>query len=129
MIVFELPTMITLPLKTKDDKRVSLNLNAYRNLNHFVNNSCKREFRPLKIEIFRAKKIEIEYRVEKATKGKFDTMNIVSIVDKFFLDWLVEHLMIPDDTFRNVEYGKITGINGCRMSKVTAWITILEEWK
>ncbi len=128
MLVFELPSVIYLPRKTKEDKRISLNLNAYRNLNHFVNNACKHEFRPLKIEIFRAKKIEIEYRVEKATKGIFDVMNIVSIVDKFFLDWLVEHQMIPDDNFKHVQYGRIDGKNGCRMSKVTAWISILEEW-
>jgi hypothetical protein len=127
MITFELPTSIVIPRKTMEDKRIALNLNVFRNLHHSVNNQMKQSFRPDKIEIFRAEKIRISYHVEKMSKRKFDTFNIVSVVDKFFLDWLVSHKMIPDDTFNNVEYGTITGNNNCKQSRVIAQITIIGE--
>lgn len=127
MIEFILPTSVILPRKTKDDKRVALNLNVYRNTKYMVNNQIKQLFRPEKIEIFRAEKIRISYHVEKKSKRKYDIMNIVSVVDKFFLDWLVSHKMIPDDNLYHVDYGEITGSNGCKESRVIATIEIIKE--
>ena len=129
MIEFILPTSIVLPRKTKDDKRVSLNLNNYRNQHHREENTCKKLFRPLKIELFRANKIRVSYHIEKMSKRKYDLGNIFAIVDKYFLDWLTAKRMIPDDNLFHVEYGSITGSNNCKENRVLAYITILEEMK
>ncbi len=126
MVIFELPISVTLPRKTKADKKIMLNLNVYRNLHHSVNNQVKQEFEPIKGEPFKAESIKISYRVEKTTKRKFDTMNIISVVDKFFLDWLVKENYIPDDTFNNVSYGSIDGSNQCAADRVIAEIEIKE---
>lgn len=127
MIQFILPTSVILPRKTKEDKRVALNLNVFRNTKPVVNNQIKQLFRPDKIEIFRATKIRISYHVEKKSKRKYDIMNIISIVDKFFLDWLVSNRMIPDDNLYCVDYGGTTGANGCEESRVIASIEIIKE--
>ena len=125
---FELPLYVMLPRKTKADKKVMLNMNVYRNMHHAVNNQVKSSFCPLSLpEHFKAEKIKISYVVEKTTKRKFDTMNIVSIVDKCFLDWMVYWLIIPDDSFDNVEYGSITGKNDCKTDRVVATVEILNE--
>lgn len=75
---------------------------------------------------FYAKKIRVSYEIEKKTKRKFDTMNIISVVDKFFLDWLIKYEYIPDDTFNNVSYGSITGKNDCDHDIVFVTIEVLE---
>lgn len=123
---FILPTSVILPRKTKDDKKIQLNMNVYRNLNHFTNNQIKQEFRPIKIEIFRAEKIRISYFVEKRTKRIFDTRNITDVVDKYFLDWLVKMKMIPDDNFNHVCYGREDGINDCEHDRVVAMIEVIK---
>ncbi|MCP4395538.1 MAG: hypothetical protein GY804_14920, partial [Alphaproteobacteria bacterium] len=96
------------------------------NLHHSVNNQVKQEFKPINGEPFKAESIKISYRVEKRTKRKFDTMNVISVVDKFFLDWLVKEKYLPDDTFNNVSYGSITGTNQCDTDRVIAEIEIKE---
>lgn len=126
MITFILPTSVILPRKTKEDKRMALNLNVYRNTKYMVNNQIKQLFRPDKIEIFRANRIRISYHVEKKSKRIYDVMNIVTVVDKFFLDWMVDKKMIPDDNLFNVEYGKITGSNNCNLNRVIASIEVLK---
>ncbi len=125
--IFELPIFVYLPRKTMDDKKSMLNMNVYRNQKHFVSNQVKQLFRPVEIpNDFKAFRIEISYRVEKTTNRKYDTMNIISIVDKFFLDWLVSNGFLPDDTCKNVQYGKIIGYNGCSKDRVIAEIMIKE---
>ncbi len=119
---FILPLSVTLPRKTKADKKIMLNMNVYRNLHHSLNNQIKQSFKPILEEEFKSDKIKISYFVEKSTNRKFDTMNIVSIVDKFFLDWMVKSGYIPDDTFKNVSYGIIDGKNGCQHNRVIATI-------
>ena len=122
---FILPISVTLPRKRKNDKKVMLNLNVYRNLHFHVNNDVKNNFSPMLLQYFKAEKIKISYRIEKTTKRKFDTMNIISIVDKFFLDWLIENEYIPDDTCNNVSYGKISGNNNCKENRVLAVVEVL----
>lgn len=125
MIKYILPISVTLPRKTKADKKVMLNMNNYRNMHHQISNQAKHEFEPISGQGFSANRIRISYRVEKTTKRKYDTMNIVSIVDKFFLDWLVNNGRLIDDTCDNVEYGSIDGVNDCEESRVIARIEIL----
>ena len=128
--IFILPDCVYLPRKTKEDKKVMLNMNVYRNLHNLVKAEIKRLFMPTSPcygydPFFTAKKIEITYTVEKKSKRKYDTMNIISIVDKFFLDWLVDNGFIEDDTCLNVQYSKITGKNDCESNRVIAEIRIL----
>ncbi len=126
MIRFELPVSVILPRVRVADKKVMLNMNT--NWNRFKYNECKKIFKPISIpeEHFKAKSIIIRYRVEKKTKAIFDSMNYVSYVDKFFLDWLVKEKYLPDDTFNNVSYGSITGLNQCAVDRVIAEIEVKE---
>ena len=127
---FLLPTDITLPRKTKKDRKVYLNLNVYRNLHHQSLSQMKRAFYPIGIpEGFKAEKIRITYHVQKKTKRKYDIMNVVSIVDKCFCDWMVTAGYIPDDNLDHVDYGQITGENGCDENRVIAEIEILEKMR
>lgn len=94
-------------------KKIKLNLNVYRNLHYQVNNKAKINFRnklmfdyPELLEI-KANRINITYHIIRNTDQRFDTMNIISIVDKFFLDALVEIGCIPDDTYKYVFYDMI----------------------
>ncbi len=124
MIRFELPVSVILPRVRVADKKVMLNMNT--NWNRFKFNECKKIFKPISSEPFKANKIVIYYHVEKRHKGIFDSMNYISYVDKFFLDWLVKEKYIPDDTFNNVSYGSITGLNQCAVDRVIAEIEIKE---
>ena len=124
--IFYLPTFVMLPRKTKADKRISLNLNIYRNLHPMVNNQVKQIFEPIKREVFKAEKIRISYYVEKKMRRLFDTKNITTVVDKFFCDWLVKSGYIPDDNFMHVCYGSEDGTMGCVTDRVIATVEILK---
>ena len=109
---FELPMAVTLPRKTMADIRKSLNLNGYRNWHYITSNEVKHLFIPITVEPFQANRIRISYHVTKKRKARFDTMNIITVVDKFFCDWLVSQKMIPDDACVNVEIGSCVGDYG-----------------
>ncbi len=127
---FILPTYIILPRKTKADRKVQLNMNTYRNLHHQTSSQMKREFQPLEIpKMKKCQKVRITYHVEKKTKRIYDLMNVVSIVDKCFLDWMVTVGFLPDDNLNHVDYGAITGENDCEENRVIAHVEILEEMK
>lgn len=95
------PLSITLERKTKRDKKVSINLNTYRNLHFILNNNVKKKYKDIiRQQIGRVKletPLEITYRVFKPTKRKLDKMNVVSITSKYLLDALVELKVIEDD--------------------------------
>jgi hypothetical protein len=86
---------------------------VYRNLHFQILNKSKIIFKnqllsdyPELTEI-RANRVRVSYNVIPNDKRKFDTMNVVSIVDKFFLDALVEFGCIPDDNYDYVLYDRI----------------------
>jgi len=98
----------------KDQK--ALNLNVYRNLHFFQNNLMKTQFHelmdPLLKGIPKMEQVKLHYVVNSRTKTRLDTMNVGSIVDKFFSDSLVTYGIIPDDDYKHVvyisfEYGRI----------------------
>ena len=98
----------------KDQK--ALNLNVYRNLHFFQNNLMKTQFHelmePLLKGIPKMDQVKLHYVVNSRTKTRLDTMNVGSVVDKFFSDSLVNHGIIPDDDYKHVvfnsfEYGRI----------------------
>lgn len=100
---FEFPLFVDIPKKTKKDERYWLNLNKYRNTQHFKLNAVKSLFheyaapqmKPL--EPF-SRPVMIHYDIHFHSNGRADTGNYSSVVSKFFEDALVEHGLIEDDT-------------------------------
>jgi hypothetical protein len=94
-----------------NSKRVALNLNEYRNAHYQTLNKAKKIFKQMLYddypELFRIKasRMVVTYCITPLTAKKFDTMNILSIVDKFFLDAVKEAGAIPDDSYDIVSYG------------------------
>lgn len=98
------PLSITLPRKRSAGKRIQLNLNVYRNLHHQSSNKAKQQYKEeMRGQIQEIVKItwpvKIRYRYFMASKG--DVANVHAVVDKFFLDALVELGRLPDD---NVQF-------------------------
>lgn len=125
---------VRLPTNINVSKKVTkaLNLNVYRNLHHYSLNTQKQNFhdqvKPLLKDIPKAEKIWIHYTVYAARNGRLDTMNVGSIVDKYFSDTLVEAKKIMDDHFDHVvlvsfSFGGVRSMDG----HTIATIHILEE--
>ena len=93
------PIYLIVPRVTKKDKKYALNMNAYRNWQHHLNNDLKVRYKKimedqLKWKTFKTP-IGITYTLYWAYKS--DLMNVVAIVDKFFCDALQEFWCIPED--------------------------------
>lgn len=88
-----------LPLKiTINSKKISLNLNWYRNAHFYLNNQVKKVFSPIGFQYFKSEKFKINYHLTISNNRVTDFMNWVSVVDKYFLDWLKNMGMIKDDS-------------------------------
>jgi hypothetical protein len=92
------------------NKVFALNLNTYRNAHFQTLNNAKKNFKVLlyntypEILLIRAQSVIVQYKITPHNKRLFDTQNIISVVDKFFLDALVEAGTIPDDNYKVVTY-------------------------
>lgn len=92
------------------NKKFALNLNDYRNTHYQVLNKAKIIFKNQllinypELTRIKAQRVEIEYYIERCDNRKFDIMNVISIVDKFFCDALVEVGCIHDDNYNYVSY-------------------------
>lgn len=97
------PLFVTLPRKTKADKRYALNLNVYRNSFHIVLNQAKIIYKEAMQEqiqkIPELKKIAALYTLFPKTKRLTDIHNVCIIHEKFFMDALVEAGKLPDDNY------------------------------
>ena len=133
------PTFVILPRKTKADKKIHLNINTYRNLNHMVNNQCKKVFyEAFRPELIKWKKeygylldynksmfkMKLHYTITAANKRKFDVSNILSIVDKFAADCLVKEGFLVDDNWEYLSgaeytFGGVTGERTCTLQILT----------
>lgn len=118
-----LPTYINVSKKTSK----ALNLNVYRNLHHHHLNKQKQNFhdevKPLLRDIPRAEKIWIHYTIFASRNGRLDTMNVGSIVDKYFSDTMVESKKIMDDHFGHVvlvsfSFGGVRPMDGHAIAKI-----------
>ena len=106
-IKFITPYALVLPRKTGKDKKISINLNTYRNLHFQVNNQCKKMYK----ELMRGQlenriidtPVEVTYQVFKPSKRSLDKMNVVSIASKYFLDAVTEYGCWDDDNDDNVK--------------------------
>ena len=110
----------------------ALNLNIYRNLHHHHLHTQKQNFheevKPLLRGIPKAEHIAIHYTIYAARNGRLDTMNVGSIVDKYFSDTMVEAKRIPDDDYTHIvrvsfSFGGVCSLNG----HATAEIMILDK--
>jgi len=100
LITVESPLFVMLPRKTKEDKKVLLNLNVYRNMHYMVNNQVKQRYNDLMQDRLNFKvegMFELEFILYKASNRKVDRANILCIVEKFFCDALIFHGCIQDD--------------------------------
>jgi Holliday junction resolvase RusA-like endonuclease len=95
------PTFVLLPRKTKKDKKVSINLNTYRNLHPMVENQCKKVFKDIVKEqlngVVFMPPVEVTYKVFKASNRKLDKMNVISIASKYLMDAITEFKCWEDD--------------------------------
>lgn len=100
---------LKLPMRMKVNKGgdlESLNLNVYRNLHFYKLNYQKKAFqdfvKPLLLGLPRMEAISLHYEINPKGGSRLDTMNVGSIVDKFFSDALVNNQIIPDDDYKHV---------------------------
>ena len=95
------PLFVMLPRKTRASKRVSLNMNTYRNLHHRTSNDAKKAYTKLVseqlINLEIQTPVEITYKVYKGSNRRLDKMNVISVVSKFLLDAITEYGCWEDD--------------------------------
>lgn len=101
----KVPLFVTLPRKTKKDKKVWLNINIYRNLHYIIENQCKESFfkqiQPL-LPKDRLNTLEVSFQLYKCKRKdggikKLDKSNVYAVLSKYFFDSLVLNGNIPDD--------------------------------
>jgi hypothetical protein len=94
------PIYYTIEYKTKKNKTVLVWMNFYRNCHFMLSNKIKSSYHELirnQIWDMRFEKIRTKYKVFMKTK-RSDYHNIRSVIEKFFLDWLVENWNLKNDT-------------------------------
>jgi len=105
------PLHVTIPRKTKKDRRIALNMNVYRNIHHSVNGQAKKLYLEAVREQLECLQIqtpvEITYQVFKPTKRILDKMNVISVVSKFLLDAITELGCWEDDNDLYIKTEKI----------------------
>jgi hypothetical protein len=116
-VILHLPLSVMIPRKTKEDKKVALNLNIYRNLHHITNNQAKAIF----ADMVRAM-LEYDYHWDSKSPGLMmkppyrftytlfqqsgratDVANVLAIVDKFTCDSLVDLAVLSDDNHKIIQ--------------------------
>ena len=119
----------TLPLYIYiGSKKISLNLNWYRNAHYLILNKTKQSYFPLTFEKFSAKRIHVSYTMIWNNNRRTDLMNWIAIADKYFLDWLVSMNYIDDDCLKNYPSVSISSEidTSVKESYIKAEVTILE---
>lgn len=94
-----LPIYYTIEKKTKKSKTILVALNWYRNAHFQISDKVKKHYHYLTAkEVWDIKfnKIKLKYKVF-IKRSWTDYHNVRSILEKFFLDWLVENWNIVDD--------------------------------
>lgn len=101
----------------KSTGKALMSVNVYRNMNPYLLSTFKREYGEILSEVlskydltkFKYLKATYELRTEPTKKGKakkVDMVNILSMVDKVFMDILVKDGWLEDDTVEFVYYVK-----------------------
>ena len=97
---------IALPRKTKEAKKIAINLNTYRNLHFLVNNQCKKIAKD-NIEkylkdtgqfgIMFTNPVDVTFKFYKGSNRRLDKSNVYAVATKYFYDALVELGILQDD--------------------------------
>lgn len=120
----------------KRTKKEALNLNVYRNLYYRALSAMKKNFDSRARDLIKDQaipalgKVWLHYEIHPNQKGRVDTMNVGSIVDKFFSDSLTGSGVIEDDDYTRVVFNSFSFgcmVKGEAFVKVT--ITELEPRK
>ena len=109
IIKLSLPLLIT----NRSNKRKWLTLNNYRNWHYQVSNDIKRRFKSELFDQldFRIEgKVKIEYFYFAPDKRTRDLMNVISVIDKFFQDAMVDRGCIESD-----DLSTVVEVNSCYM--------------
>jgi len=88
-------------------------MNNYRNWHYQISNDIKRKFKADIIDKLNFKfkgKIKIEYFYFAPDKRTRDLMNVISVIDKFFQDAMVENGCIDSD-----DLSTVIEVNSCFM--------------
>lgn len=89
-------------------KRESLNLNLYRNLHFYELSNQKKHFHNRMVKLLEGLpplgSVWLHYEIFPNNIGRLDTMNVGSVVDKFFSDSLTEIGIIEDDDYTKVVF-------------------------
>ncbi|WHM52963.1 hypothetical protein [Sulfitobacter phage vB_SupP_AX] len=125
-----LPTYVNVSKKTTK----ACNLNIYRNLHHHHLNTQKKRFEeevaPLLRDKPTAEKVWIHYEIFAPRNGRLDTMNVGSIVDKYFSDTLVNFGKLPDDNQEHIVLSTFSFGGVCPMDgHAIATVNILSKEK
>lgn len=93
---------VILPLFLEEGKtrKKWLTLNNYRNWHYQVSNNLKRKFKlaiQSELDFKFSGKIIIDYKYYAPNQRKRDLMNVISVIDKFFQDAMVEKGCIEAD--------------------------------
>lgn len=95
------PWYITLPRKTMPDKKYSLNLNVYRNLDYTVNNLIKtiykRQIAPQLLNCVLKTPVEVCIQVYCPSRRKSDKGNIYAVSAKYLYDAMTDLGVWEDD--------------------------------
>jgi hypothetical protein len=109
IIKLSLPLFIT----NRSNKRKWLTLNNYRNWHYQVSNDIKRRFKSEvfdKLDFNIKGKVKIEYFYFAPDKRTRDLMNVISVIDKFFQDAMVDRGCIESD-----DLSTVVEVNSCYM--------------
>ena len=112
-----------LPIYLQLGKRISLNLNWYRNAHYRILNYTKRQYQPVSGEVFKADKIRVNYTLVWNNNRRTDFMNWIAVADKYFLDWLVSMRCIPDDDLKHYDSCTVA----CRVDRTVKESYIIAE--
>lgn len=115
-LTINLPLFVILPRKRKKDKKYYLNLNIYRNTHFQVLNQAKYAYKEeVRKSLMAGHKIteyplELRYTLYVSTKRRIDLTNVISVIDKFTQDALVELGIIEDDSILYIQ--RVTAVFG-----------------
>ena len=127
-----LPLDVFIPLKTREDKKIILNLNVYRNAHHMTLNQAKMEFKrhvellALNVKDLCPMPFTFSYTVYPGSGRAFDLGNVCSIIQKFTDDALIELGIIKDDSYKVVRkvvyrFGEIDKENQRAELEIKPW--------
>ena len=123
---------IVLPIyiNTSKNKKVLMSLNWYRNSHYGIKDKVKKQYHEIVFEQLRGVKQPFENRIGLKyrlfyKRGDCDLMNVVSVLDKFLLDALVQAGMIKDDNVN--KYISCHAEVGGKDSENPRLICIIEE--